>query len=449
MLYFAFKEIYPLNSRSFALYVLVILTLIFHSPLCHSQIVKTDHRSDRGRKAKKEAQDILKQSENSKFHLIDSAIAIMGQAIEYAKEDLDTPLVLSASMEHALMVNSSGNTDSAIGLLKSCLGEEYKWSRFFNARARMELNLGIFYNVKNQPDTALNYIVSAENLNRKKNDPYLFNRIVAIKGWSYEIKEDYAAACTLNMSILDSLQEDTMLLTGVLQKISVYFGYMNRHDQSLKYFRRTRQYMRSDYFLASYYQNLGEIYFNLGQNDSAMLNYRKSLAMRRHMNDTASELESELAIIKGIRAIHGVQTAYDSLTNLNSKVFLSYPSSKGKYHILSFTLAMELRNMTLASNHIQQTLNHFSSIEKRRQLPIYPHLVDYFRLSGNLSEAFKYQSEFLTLLKHFHEAETNQMTATIQAEYNQKEDQQKIDKLNFENQLYKVNLENQKKINIL
>jgi signal transduction histidine kinase len=191
--------------------------------------------------------------------------------------------------------------------------------------------------------------------------------------------------------------------------------------------------------LAKGYSNLGVIYRKTDAYDSAIYFYRKGLAIRKELNDSAgmATVQNNIASLmlyqnKPLDALPYIEAnlIYHRQQKLTEDMWFDYTNL-----LATYTLLKKWENATAYGDTALQIAKQLGSLNK--QADTYEILVELAEKKGDYKQAYLFQSEQMSLLKQINNDENNKAIAALQESFNAEKREQ-------ENKILTAEVANQK-----
>jgi class 3 adenylate cyclase/Tfp pilus assembly protein PilF len=238
---------------------------------------------------------------------------------------------------------------------------------------------------------------------------------------------------------------DTFRITSVLPNIGAVYGDLKDYDKALEYFDRLETYLPhipDPQISTYYYMGAGEIYNKKGDYEQAIESYQWALPLSENTADYAHILK-EMGTIENKmgnrnKAIEYLTLSYQSsklknqqLETLNALIGLGTIYQKTDY---AKALALYAEAKTLAEE--------LGSDKGLRD--IYEGLSITHSSFGNYQKAFEYQSLHLAQKDVLYNSETDDKIRGLQFDFENQQNQDKIDLLNKEKEIAELQAKRQK-----
>lgn len=244
-------------------------------------------------------------------------------------------------------------------------------------------------------------------------------------GIAAEYKEDTRGAIDhyLKFEAFASKLNDTILMASAISDAAGIYAKVLQYPQAkAKYldFIALMERTTNRQKLAKGYSNLGVIYRKTDQYDSALFYYRKGLAIRKELNDSAglATVQNNMASLllfqdKPLEALPFVEAnlRYHQQRNLTEDMWFDYTNL-----LASFTLLKNWAKASAYGDTALQLSKQLGSINK--QADTYEVLVELAAKKGDFKQAYLFQTDQMSLLRHINNDENNKAIASLQETFN-------------------------------
>lgn len=238
---------------------------------------------------------------------------------------------------------------------------------------------------------------------------------------------------------------DTMRITSVLPNIGAVYGDLKDYDKALEYFEQLETYLpyiSNPQIATYYYMGIGEIFNKREDYDRALEAYQWALPLSENTSDYTHILK-EMGTIEN--KIGNRNKAVEYLT-------LSYKTAREKKQPLETLNALIGLGTVYQKTDFSKAVGLYAEAEvlakelgsDKGLRDIYEGLSATYSAFGNYQKAFEYQNLFLAQKDILYNLETDDKIRGLQFDFENQQNQDKIDLLNKEKEIAALQAKRQK-----
>ncbi len=365
------------------------------------------------------------------------------QAVESGKRDVSKVNTLNAL---SMAVLSQEDIEGAIRYAKEAdeLAEQLGYTEG-QALAQKYIGLGNYYkgNYLAVMDYWTQSLSSFEKVKDTSGMANILNNLGGVylsQGGSEKALDYYLRSLYLAERI-----RDTMRITSVLPNIGAVYGDLKDYEKALEYFEQLETYLpyvSNPQIPAYYYMGIGEIYNKLGDYDRALEAYQWALPLTENTSDYAHILK-EMGTIEN--TLGNRSKAIEHLT-------LSYKTAKEKDQQLETLNALIGLGTVYQKTDFSRAIRLYEEAESMAKelasdkglRDVYNGLSATYSAFGNYQKAYDYQSRYLAQKDILYNQETDDKIRGLQFDFENQQNQDKIDLLNKEKEIAELQAKRQK-----
>jgi class 3 adenylate cyclase/lipopolysaccharide biosynthesis regulator YciM len=315
-------------------------------------------------------------------------------------------------------------------------------------------NLGFVYIYQSKPFEAIQYWTEAKEVFQSINDQVGVSNMLSNIGVVYHAQGDYEKALANHLESLRAaeLARDKLRIVTALHNIGTCYALKKEtYDKALKYYLRALPLWKeitenNDY--AGTAANIGEVYFNKGNEAEALHYYEKALKAYEEANDEASLP----FVYNSIGKVYLKQGRYDAALRFHGKAYTvsqSVPYNRKQFMTQSL---LGLANTYTAKGDHAMALRYYRQAEDLgREINALDELKDIYRgLSGTYAQvrrydkAFEYQTLYTGVKDTLYNIATDKKLATMEFDFNLQKKEGEITLLTKDKTLKELELKRQK-----
>jgi signal transduction histidine kinase len=266
-----------------------------------------------------------------------------------------------------------------------------------------------------------------------------------LMGIYYECRAEYGKAIEWHLKNLQLSEElnDNESKLSALSDLSGQFHFLKQYDKAKYYVKKaialSEQTPTKPKRVSSFYLNLGIFYRETQQPDSAFISYKKSLAIKRKIQDSTGIANVNI----NISTLLIDQKKYEQAQPyLNENI--KYHQRKNDEVNLWFDyfnlsrIYLEKRQFTMSQKYIEDALSIAKKIHsKQKEQESYALYMNLYQEKGDYKNALEMSQKFQQIQSEIINVETNRSVAELQEKY-------EADKREQQNKLLAAELETQK-----
>ena len=286
---------------------------------------------------------------------------------------------------------------------------------------------------EDKADSVLAYSILLENFSKKENYKQGISDAIRFKGIYFEFAGKYDSAIQYYLKNLEyarknlppqkalALYTDLMSVYKLTKQYNVakHYGLMMKAEARL---------LKDSARLSSALMNLGVLYRNLKQHDSAILNYREALDVKEKIGDSAGLANLRINLSAYYDAEKMYKEAYETIfpniayhQRLNDSANLFYDYSNMASALIG------LKNFDGALAYAQKAKSLVESSSNSKLAEVYEIFAGLYYAKGNFKEAYSYQEKSIALERELlNEAIGKQMAEAREKFETEKKEQQNL-----------------------
>lgn len=315
-------------------------------------------------------------------------------------------------------------------------------------------NLGFVYIYQSKPFEAIQHWKEAQEVFQSIGDQVGVSNMLSNIGVVYHGQGDYENALANHLASLRAaeLARDKLRIVTALHNIGTCYALKKEtYDKALRYYLRALPLWsevteNNDY--AGTAANIGEVYFNKGNDSLALHYYEKALKAYQDANDEASLP----FVYNSIGKVYLKQRRFDAALRFHGKAYeisQSIPYNRKQFMTQSL---LGLANTYTAMGDHPTALRYYSQAEELgREINALDELKDIYRgLSGTYAsvrrydKAFQYQSLYTGVKDTLYNIATDKKLATMEFDFNLQKKEGEINLLTKDKTLKELELKRQK-----
>lgn len=303
------------------------------------------------------------------------------------------------------------NPDNAIKVGKELIDNHYKKQKSI---AKTIAQVGVAYDIKGVPDSALIYFLEAIQIQEELKDSvglsFSFNNM----GLMYYAQYDYPSALKyLNKSLsIDKLINDDESAAGSMINIGIIYTYLDSLNQSAVLYEEAYQLyekLNNERGMITALSNMGKVYFAQKEYQKALINYLKVEEFYKNQEVNA-EAESSI---------------YNSLANTYLK------------------LAQYSQALTYANKDLEVCLE--ANLLNKKQFA-YETLNEIYKAQGNYEKAHEYLKKYTDLRDSILSENRTQVIEEMQTKYETEKTEKELAEVRFEKEKEKLKYQTEKQV---
>lgn len=303
------------------------------------------------------------------------------------------------------------NPDNAIKIGKELIAKEKNQQQLI---AKTIAQVGVAYDIKGLPDSALNYFLDAIKIQEELKDSIGLSFTYNNMGLMYYAQYDYSSALKfLKKSLsIDRLINDYESAAGSLINIGIIYTYLDSLDKSALLYEEAYglyKKMENEAGMLTALSNMGKVYFARGMYEKALKNYSEVEEYYKKTKVNAENLSSN----------------YNSLANTYLKL--------KKYNE---ALVYAKRDLAVCSQ---------GSLVNKKQFA-YETLNEIYKTQGNFEKAHKYLKKYTDLRDSILTENRTEVIEEMQTKYETEKTEKELVEVRLEKEKEKLNYQNEKQV---